>query len=279
MAAVPLTALWVMPLGLLSLALMPLGIESLALIPMGWGTRLLIVIARFFAGLPWSQPAVPHMPGWGLILMSLGIAWLGIWRTRLRLWGLAGIVLGLVSTGLDRPPDIMVSADGGMIGIRTRDGVLLQQTRASAFTRDAWLNRWAVDAARPFSWAPCVEDVCRVAPRPGAKAALLVRGGARRADCDGIGVVVSGEPARGVCRDPGVRLVDRFTVWRGGAAAIWLTPQGAVVETDRTVSGARPWIPPPPVARPAPVPSLPLAPVDDPPVSSVAAARPDGPEP
>ena len=39
MAAVPLTAMWVMPAGMLALALMPLHLEWLALVPMGWGDR------------------------------------------------------------------------------------------------------------------------------------------------------------------------------------------------------------------------------------------------
>ena len=37
--AVPVTALWIMPWGLLSLFLMPLGLAAFALVPMGWGHR------------------------------------------------------------------------------------------------------------------------------------------------------------------------------------------------------------------------------------------------
>ena len=39
MLAVPLTAMWVMPAGLIALLLMPLHLEALALVPMGWGAR------------------------------------------------------------------------------------------------------------------------------------------------------------------------------------------------------------------------------------------------
>ncbi len=39
MVAVPLTAMWVLPLGLLALALMPLHLEAAALLPMGWARR------------------------------------------------------------------------------------------------------------------------------------------------------------------------------------------------------------------------------------------------
>jgi competence protein ComEC len=46
-------------------------------------------------------------------------------------------------------------------------------------------------------------------------------------------------------------LVDRFTVWRQGAAAVWLEPGGARMLTDRQYRGARPWVPPDPRRRQA----------------------------
>ena len=85
MAAVPLTALWVMPAGLIALALMPFTLEALALVPMGWGVGAVLWVARTVAAWPAATVAVPHMPAWGLAVLSLGIAWLGLWRTRLRL--------------------------------------------------------------------------------------------------------------------------------------------------------------------------------------------------
>ena len=91
MIAVPLTAFWTMPAGLISLLLMPLHLEALALVPMGWGAEA-IVVARITAALPEATIEVPHMPTWGLGLFSLGLAWLGLWQTRRRL---AGIVLML----------------------------------------------------------------------------------------------------------------------------------------------------------------------------------------
>ena len=49
--------------------------------------------------------------------------------------------------------------------------------------------------------------------------------------------------AYGNCPGAGKPLVDRFTVWRQGAAAIWLQPGGARVLTDRDLRGDRPWVP------------------------------------
>ena len=124
--AVPLTAFWVMPAGLLALALMPLHLEAVALLPMGWGISGLLWIARGVAGWPEAVLAVPHIPDWGLAVLALGIAWLGLWRSRPRLLGVLAIAAGLVSPLLDRPPDMLMSADARLIALRTPQGVVME---------------------------------------------------------------------------------------------------------------------------------------------------------
>jgi competence protein ComEC len=176
-----------------------------------------------------------------------------------------------VSPAFDRPPDILLSADAGLIGFRTEQGVFLQQTRSgSDFTRDAWFTRWDVSSAVPLPGEgtaaagalSCEQDACLFRPRAGVMPALLVRGPAKPTGCAMASVVVSAEPARSVCAWRSPRPVDRFTVWKDGATAIWLEPHGARVLTDREDRGERPWVAPPPKPRPRPVSNLPTAPVD-----------------
>jgi competence protein ComEC len=258
MAAVPLTALWVMPLGLLSLPLMPLGLERLLLVPMGWGAELVVLVARTATSWPLATFGVPHIPAWGLMTLSLGIAWLGLWRTRLRLAGIAAIALGLVSPALVRPPDLLMSADARLIGVRTADAVWLQSgSGASRFTRDAWLQYWSVETVRPLpvqgagadGAIRCEPTECVLRPRTGQAAAVLLRGSLTPKGCAEAAVMVSAEPARRLCPRPWPKLVDRFTVWREGAVAVWLTPSGARVVTDRGLRGRRPWVAPLPRSR------------------------------
>ena len=86
------------------------------------------------------------MPPWGLLAVAFGMMWLALWRSRLRLAGVAMIALGLASPALVRPPDLLVSAEARLIAVRTPAGVFLQQVSgASKFTRDAWLHYWAAD--------------------------------------------------------------------------------------------------------------------------------------
>jgi competence protein ComEC len=38
-------------------------------------------------------------------------------------------------------------------------------------------------------------------------------------------------------------VIDRFDLWRQGAQAVWLGPDGPVVRTVAAQQGARPWSP------------------------------------
>ena len=253
--AVPLTAFWVLPLGILGLLLMPVGLEGLALTPMGWGIEAILWVARGVAGWPAATLAVPPLPGWGLALFSLGLAWLCLWRTRMRLLGPALMVAGLLSPLGSPAPDVLVSPDARLIAVRDEGGWRLQSMPgAPRFVRDAWADHLASGPLQPIvDGAPrgCDATACRLG------GLLLLRNRTRRAGCEGVALVVSAEPARGVC--PGAALVDRFTVWRDGAQAVWLRPEGPFVLSDRMERGVRPWVP----AAPVPgrrLPNLPMAP-------------------
>jgi competence protein ComEC len=190
--------------------------------------------------------------------VSLGIAWVGLWQTRVRLAGVAAIALGLASPALVRPPDLLVSSDARLIAVRTEAGIWLQSASgASKFTRDEWLQYWSADPSHPIPTEGtvaggaivCTPEQCLLRSHPDVLAAMLVRGAAHPDGCAVSSVIVSAEPARRLCPKPWPKLVDRFTVWRDGAVAIWLDPGGARVLTDRAERGARPWVPPPPTSR------------------------------
>jgi competence protein ComEC len=255
LVAVPLVALWVMPAGLAALALMPLHLEAVALVPMGWGIAVVLAIGRAISALPDAVLAVPHMPVWGLAILSLGIAWLGLWRTRLRLLGGAAIVLGLSSPLVWRAPDVLISADARLLAIRGDGGFFIQkQSGASRFTQDAWAQLLAGHSLDPLpAEGPAADHAITCTPvgcvlgRDGQRAVLMRAGAAP--DCAAT-LLISAEPIRGPCATGVIRL-DRFSVWRDGAHAVWLTAGGLVVLSDRQFRGDRPWVAPtPPPASP-----------------------------
>ncbi len=282
LVAVPLTAFWVLPQGLLSLLLMPFGLEWVTLRPMGGGIDVILFLARSVAHFPAASLAVPAPPGWGLLLVSFGLLWLCIWRTGWRALAALPLVIGCASPWLVRPPDLLVSGEARLIALHDGDRMLVQRTSgADALTLEDWQRAWgliAAPAALPDAGVvPGVADdiVCNPADcliaRRGRTVLLLRDAGGGRVrvadhedsgpsvdpgDCAGIALLVSPSPAHGAC--PGVPRIDRFTVWRDGPQAVWLQKGGAVIESARDARGDRLWVPED-AARVRDRPTLPMA--------------------
>ena len=281
--AVPLTSVLVMPAGMLALALMPLGLEAPALWAMGIGVEGILATARLVAAWPEASPVLEPLPGWALIVATFGFCWLALWRGPVRLAGVPVMAVALAAGVAAAPPDMLVSADGRLIALRTGQGVFLQeQPGATAFARAALLRQLGAAEARPLpaegevggGAIACDRAACRFRPRPDAPLAVLLRSapaprGQRfpdppapetvRAACAEAALLVSAEPIRQRCATAAA--VDRFTVWRTGAQAIRLGASGVDVLSDRAARGERPWVPPPPLpGRPEALPLAPQAP-------------------
>lgn len=248
--AVPLAAFLVMPAGIVALALMPFGLEAVALAPMGWGIHAILWVAHTAAAAPEATILVAHMPPWGLALLAGSVAWAGLWRTRLRLLGWGGIAAALATPLLAPAPDILLSADGRIVGLRDATGMFVESHSTPArFTLESWQTLWRVRYAAPLA---CGGSPCVLRPTPGGPDALLLPGGNQSPPPDVCAheAVISMEPLHLDC--PGVTVLDRFSVWREGAIALWLTPQGTRVESDASWQGARAW-----TVRPTPRPRIP----------------------
>ena len=133
---------------------------------------------------------------------------------------------------------------------------------ASRFTRDAWLQLWAVkdaDKLPVVGYAAdgaiaCGRTMCSIAIED--RTIRLLRG-SEFCQAD---LLISAEPIRQYC-DPPIPLVDRFNVWRDGAHAIWLDAGGVRILSDRAHRGDRPWVPRA-VARSRVPPGLTMAPTE-----------------
>lgn len=246
MVAVPLTSVLVMPAAVAAMLLMPLGLEWLALVPMGWGVDGLLAIARHVASWPQAVVPVPQIAPWGLAAYSLGLAWLALWRSRLRLLGLAGIAAGLLSAAFYIQPDVLVSGDARLIALRAGSTLYVQRTQSgSDFVLSAWLARLGLRDWQPMPAAgmangalACDPGGCTLNPHPGGPTARLLRGPPDGSEC-AHALVVAAEPLRLDC--PTAR-IDRFSVWREGAHAAWLAPEGLRILSDRANRGDRPWV-------------------------------------
>ena len=260
--AVPITSFIVMPAGMLAALLMLLGLEGPALWVMGLGVEGVLWVARIVAGWPGATEAATPIPAWGLAIFAFGLCWLCLWRRWWRALGVLPMILGLASAAFIQPPHILISHDARLVGFFASDKLFIQrQQGASNLTRDAWLRLYGQDAAKalpaegasPDGKLSCTAEGCRFDTGAGA---FFVRRGNVMAQCGAVAVILSAEPIRQRCRQS--ILVDRFSVWRDGAHAIWLLPSGAQVISDRAWRGDRPWVPPPPQPRAAAEPPAPI---------------------
>jgi competence protein ComEC len=248
--AVPLSGFWVMPCAVAAMLLMPLGLDGLALVAMGWGVAAIIDVARWIAALPGAVMMVPSMPAAGFALTVIGGLWLCLWRRRWRFAGIVPIAAGFATLLFVQPPDLLVDDAGKLFAVRAPDGRLALSAARPGITGETWLRRAA--QAEPeraprrnqpvADWLRC--DSLGCVYRAGDNVVAFVHDrAALDDDCAEATVVISAVPIRrGACRGPQV-VIDRYRLWRDGAHALWLGPDGIRVESVSETRGERPWAP------------------------------------
>jgi competence protein ComEC len=246
--AVPLTSALVMPAAVLVFLLLPVGLAAWPLAAMNLGNEVVVAIGHAVAAWPGATRPVPVMPDWGFGLVTAGGLWLALWRSWLRLGGLAAIALGLATPWLATLPDIRVSADARLVGVRLDDGGLaLVGTGNIQMARDTWLRRAGVERAAPWpapgaaaSGLVCDAAACWI-ERPGHLAAIVVAPRGLAAACDHATLLVTTLTVWRDCQAP-LRIVERAEIMRGGGTEIVLLPDGDVSilhAADRRA--LRPW--------------------------------------
>ncbi len=252
--AVPISAMWTLPWGVIACLLMPFGLEKLALVPMGWGIDVTIAVAQWVAALPGNVWSMPRLPTSGVVLVALGGSWLCLWQGRWRWWGSVGIAAGMATMMLTRPPDLILADFGRFLAARAPDGNYLVADTAEKLTRSflvqetgASLLRWPAVAAAPGTLDCPGEGRCFYAAN-GRRVALITAEAGLPVPCDAVDAIVAQVPAGFQCR-PQIPVVDRIDSWRQGAIALWLEPGGIAVESTNASRGDRPWVPHPVSAR------------------------------
>src|SRR5579864_4448158 len=252
--AVPISAMWTLPWGVVACLLMPFGLEKLALVPMGWGIDVTIVVAQWVAALPGNVWFTPRLPTIGVIMVALGGSWLCLWQGRWRRWGTLGIALGMATLFLTRPPDLILADLGRFLAARAPDGNYLVADAGETLDRSflvqetgANLLPWPAVASSAGPLDCPVEGRCFYAAR-GRRVALVTGEAGLPVMCDTVDAIVAQVPAGVQCRSL-IPVVDRIDSWRQGSVALWLDPGGVTIESSNQSRGDRPWVPHPVAAR------------------------------
>ena len=249
--AVPMSALWTLPWGVVTCLLMPLGLERLALIPMGWGIDATIWVAQHVSALPGNVWMTPRLPWAGLLSISLGGLWLCLWRGSWRVWGMVAIVAGFAGMMLTRPPDIIIADVGRFVAARADDGHYFVsadkgEKMARSFLAEETgeiLTDWPEAGTAPEIGLDCAKASCVYTAR-GRRVSVITGEAGLPLRCSGVDAVVSQVPAGFRCRSM-MPVIDRIDSWRRGAVALWLDADGITVESTNETRGDRPWVPHP----------------------------------
>jgi competence protein ComEC len=249
--AVPLSAMWTLPWGVVTCLLMPLGLERLALVPMGWGIDITIWVAERISALPGDVWATPRLPPEGLLLISFGGLWLCLWQGPWRRWGMVAIAAGFASMLLTRPPDILIADGGRFVAARASDGdYFISADKGEKIVRSffaaetgAALQAWPAASRAAEGDLDCAGELCVYTAR-GRRVAIATGEAALPIRCAGFDAIVSQVPAGFHCRSM-MPVVDRIDSWRRGAVALWLDRDGISVESANESRGDRPWVPHP----------------------------------
>lgn len=252
LVAVPVAALWVMPLEVLALLLMPFGLEGLVTPLLGWGVEVILATAASVSAWPLAAITVPAPQTIGLVVMTFGALWLTLWQGRWRLIGVVPVIAGLASAGGVAAPDIMIADNAKLIAFRSAPDVLyLSNPRAQSFVRGIWERRTGNEDGVGFPNAGAGDTALRcdaqgcIGQVGDQKIAFVSDPLAFEEDCRTADIVVAEVPAPRACRGPEI-VVDWFDLWRGGAHAIWLGQNGKAghVWQARVEAPARPWMRP-----------------------------------
>lgn len=151
MIAVPVTAFWVMPAGIVAIMMMPLGLEKVPLLVMGWGIDVILKTAEWVASMPYSLLILKKMPDYGFGLVLFGGLWLILWQKKWRYAGLVPIMFGFLSILTYQIPDVVIADKGKLVGFYGDDQKLyLTTVKRDKFIADIWMKSFGLQEKHPL---------------------------------------------------------------------------------------------------------------------------------
>lgn len=251
--SVPISGLIIMPMVILSFALLPFGAADWALKILGLGVDWLLDIARWTQGLAGSVINTPAMTDTFLIMMSLSLLILILFHGRGRLLVALPFVIALVSVMVVNRPDIVVSNDGMVMGVKDTHHVYLSSERKNKFASETWLKRWDIKDADIIVFPKqgrvdlenggsisCDPSACRIEIK-GTKVAFGDGIYELKQDCDWADVIISNARIpRKLCPAGNIQQFGYYDFKNNGAISLsgGNRPRLNQVGDDR---GMRPW--------------------------------------
>ncbi|UWQ93115.1 ComEC family competence protein [Rhodobacteraceae bacterium M382] len=140
LVSVPLMGVLVIPAAVAALCLWPIGLGWIGLKVMGWGLAWILEVARVVAGLDGAKGYVVSPDPVVLPLIGLGFLVIILWQGRLRGVGLVPVVLGFALWTQTVRPEVLIDANGALVGVMTDQGRALSKPKGAGFVAGIWLE-------------------------------------------------------------------------------------------------------------------------------------------
>jgi competence protein ComEC len=232
LVALPVVGTLVMPFALLGFVLMPFGLDPPAWMVMGFGVDIMLAVSYWVADLPGALVALPAFSASAVLFLALGLCWVAIWTTWLRLLGVLPVALGVALAAVPDRPDIYIDPEGRAAAVRGPDGMLhVSGLRFASFAAENWLAADG-DLRKPRDKSVglgvrCDSFGCTL-PLPGeGHLALAWTYAALREDCTRARIVVTRLVAPPGCRNTAF-VVDGTDLARNGATTLKGDDGGAI---------------------------------------------------
>lgn len=257
--AVPVMGSVVMPAGVIAALLAPLGMAAPALWVAGLGTRWMLAVAGFVAGLDGATSMVRTPPAWVVPVLALGVLLpllltMGRADRALRRAAFAGAAMAVICAllgwaGHDRP-HVLISGTGDAVAMLGADGLRVpSKSKGGGYAVARWLEGdgdaadQAQAAVRPGWHGPRHQRTARLGPDLRLIHLTGVRANALAAALCQPGVVLVSDKVLPLTAPP-CHLLDVRALRATGAVALRADPDrpGQVrISTARDRSGQRRW--------------------------------------
>ena len=247
--SVPLMGLVVMPGAVLAACLAPFGLGWIGLAVMEPAILWILGVAHWIAGLDGALSYVPAPGAAVLPMLSLGALWIMLWRGGWRVRGLGAIpavAAFVLWAGVQRPA-VLISDSGGLVGVMTPAGRVLNKARGEGFAAQIWLENDGdgVAQATAFERAGFSGGKGKLGFQIAGTAFIHLsgRGAVARVSescAQATYVILSAKIEAAEVEYP-CRIIDRTVLRDLGSVAIFDGPDGLKILGARQVAGQRLW--------------------------------------
>lgn len=231
--AVPVSALWIIPMGVLGTILIPFGLEYWPFHFMATGVSIVTTVAGEVASWPGAVTVHSKLPMSAFLISMVGGLWLCLMRGRWRRSGIALVLGGLLAIPLTPRPDILINETGKLFAVRLPDGRLgLSHTSRNKFAASKWLQedgqRNLVHWSQNFGTKPSVrcDGLGCLYENDRHKIAFVRHPSALSEDCRMTELVVAYSWRRRICPNSDTSTISLRDLSKNGAYAVYLQQDG-----------------------------------------------------